>query len=284
MGRAAVAFSPGHISGYFRQIEGSDPGTTGSVGAGIVIEEGVLARAVPAAEAGVTVRRLDAAGGIADSFFGSPPVEYALARLQVAAAITTECRLPIGAGFGLSAAALLASITAVDRLFALGMGEEEIAALAHEAEVVHRTGLGDVAACRGGGLACRRGAGVRAGIVRQYPGERVYAVSMGALSTAAVLSSKAAMARISAAFPDRCPDDLMDFMLLSRQFADSSGLVTPQIAEVLAACDAAGVPASMTMLGNGVFACGEGAAGLLSAYGEVYELGIARAGVRLLEG
>ena len=45
---AAIARSPGHISGYFRRIPGSTPGETGSCGAGVVIEEGVMARAVPA--------------------------------------------------------------------------------------------------------------------------------------------------------------------------------------------------------------------------------------------
>ncbi len=53
---------------------------------------------------------------------------------------------------------------------------------------------------------------------------------------------------------------------------------------MLEACDAERVPASMTMLGNGVFACGGGAAEqVLSPFGEVYTLRVARRGAYLIE-
>ena len=41
MGRRVVAFAPGHISGYFQRIDGTTTGSTGSIGAGIVINRGV---------------------------------------------------------------------------------------------------------------------------------------------------------------------------------------------------------------------------------------------------
>ncbi|WP_214021203.1 pantoate kinase [Methanoculleus sp.] len=277
MVRTAVAFSPGHISGYFRRVEGSDPSTTGSVGAGVVIDEGVRSTVEEAAETSVRVVRQDHASA------GSPPVEYALDRLGVTARVTTECRLPIGAGFGLSAAALLATLTAANHLFDLNLSGDEVAARAHEAEVLHRTGLGDVAASRSGGVVCRTGPGIHAAITRIYPEEPLYAVSLGPLPTASVLSSEEAMARIAAAFPDRCPRDLADFCLLSRAFAEKSGLIAPEVRRVLKFCDAAGVPASMTMLGNGVFAAGVGAEQVLSRSGEVYRLTVARRGAYLIE-
>lgn len=277
MVRTAVAFSPGHISGYFRRVEGSEPSTTGSIGAGVVISEGVRSTVEEARETSIRVVRQGHASA------GSPPVEYALERLGVAARVTTECRLPIGAGFGLSAAALLATLTAVNHLFDFGLSADEVAAYAHEAEVLHRTGLGDVAASMSGGVVCRTGAGIHAEITRIYPEEPLYAVSLGALPTASVLSSDEAMARIAAAYPDRCPRDLPDFCRLSRGFAERSGLVAPEVRRVLDACDAAGVPASMTMLGNGVFACGKAAERVLSGLGEVYTLHVAHRGAYLIE-
>ena len=277
MVRTAVAFSPGHISGYFKRVEGGDPAATGSVGAGVVIDEGVRSTVSPARATSVRVVRQGRVTA------GSPPVEYALERLGVTAVVTTECRLPIGAGFGLSAAALLATLTAVNRLFDLGLSADEVAAYAHEAEVLHRTGLGDVAASRAGGVVCRTGAGIHAEIIRFYPEEPLYAVSLGPLPTASVLSSAEAMEQIAAAFPDRCPRDLPDFCRLSRGFAEKSGLIAPEVRRVLEACDAAGVPASMTMLGNGVFACGGTAEQVLSLFGEVYTLHVARRGAYLIE-
>ena len=273
----AVAFSPGHISGYFKRVEGAGPEKTGSVGAGVVISEGVRSTVEPAAETDVRVVRRGHTSA------GSPPIEYALERLGIAARVTTECRLPIGAGFGLSAAALLATLTAVNYSFDLGLSVDDVAARAHEAEVVHRTGLGDVAASISGGIVCRKGPGIHAEIVRIYPKEPLYTVSLGALPTSSVLSSSEAMARIAAAFPGRCPRDLPDLCRLSRGFAEKSGLVAPEVRRVLDACDAAGVPASMTMLGNGVFAAGSGAEQALSPFGEVYRLRVARSGAYLMK-
>ncbi|WP_292408487.1 MULTISPECIES: pantoate kinase [unclassified Methanoculleus] len=280
MGRTAVAFSPGHISGYFRRVEGNSPEVTGSIGAGMVIDEGVRSAVEEARETSVRVVRQGRQGRAST---GSPPVEYALDRLGVTARVTTECRLPIGAGFGLSAAALLATLTAANHLFGLGLSAGEVAACAHEAEVLHRTGLGDVAASQAGGLVCRMGAGIHAKIARFYPEEPLYAVSLGPLPTASVLSSGEAMTRIAAAYPNRCPRDLADLCRLSREFAEKSGLIEPAVRRVLAACDASGVPASMTMLGNGVFACGDGAGRVLSGFGEVYRLHAARRGAYLIE-
>lgn len=277
MVRTAVAFSPGHISGFFRRVEGGDLAATGSVGAGVVIDEGVRSTVSPAHETSVRVVRQGHAAA------GSPPVEYALDRLGVTASVTTECRLPIGAGFGLSAAALLATLTAINHLFDLGLSADEVAARAHEAEVLHRSGLGDVAASQAGGVVCRTGPGIHADITRFYPEEPLYAMSLGPLPTASVLSSEEAMARIAAAFPDRCPRDLTDFCRLSRGFAEKSGLIAPGVREVLEACDGAGVPASMTMLGNGVFAAGIRAEQVLARFGEVYRLNVARRGAYLIE-
>jgi pantoate kinase len=283
MVETAVAFCPGHISGYFKRIEGRDPASTGSIGAGVVINEGVRATAAPARAASVRVIRRDRQGIVVEETIGSPPIEYALGRLQIAADITTECRLPIGAGFGLSAAALLSTLTALNRLYDLGLSVQEVAGYAHEAEVLHRTGLGDVAASQAGGVVCRKGPGIRAEIVRFFTGEPLYAVTTGPLSTAAVLSSEQAMRRVAGAYPDRCPGDLEEFFRLSREFAERSGLIAPAVRTILDACDSQRVPASMTMLGNGVFACGGCAEEVLAGFGEVFALTVARHGVRTLE-
>ncbi|MDD1665411.1 MAG: GHMP kinase [Methanomicrobiales archaeon] len=275
MDGAAVARSPGHISGYFRRIPGETAQATGSRGAGIVIDEGVFARAAPSRSPAV---RMIFQGN--RPFAGGPPIiETAMERLGVSAEVTTESTLPAGAGFGLSAAALLASISALSALFDLRLSDLAIASLAHEIEVIHRTGLGDVAACQGGGIECRKGAGIRAEIDRiPDPGRIIHAVSFGPILTPQVLGDPARMERIDRAFPGRCPRDLGDLFSLSRSFAEGSGLITPRVREVLEACDRAGVSSSMTMLGEGVFALGEKAAPVLSPFGEVFRLRVAEKG------
>ena len=281
----SVAFCPGHISGYFKRVMGQDAATTGSSGAGIVISEGVHARVEPSNHTSICICRRESAGELALISHESPPIAYAMKMLSLNATVTTECSLPIGAGFGLSAAAILATLTALDNLFNLGMGEDRIARAAHESEIVHRTGLGDVAACRGGGLVVRTNAGIAAP-VRRYLGliEPVYAVSFGPIHTPDVLGSKEQMDKVTAAFPEKVPQTIGEFFSLSKNFAQSSGLLTPEVSEVLTLCENAGVPASMTMLGNGVFAYGMRAKDVLSGFGTLYEMHVAQKGARIIEG
>jgi pantothenate kinase (EC 2.7.1.33) len=154
MPASVKAFSPGHISGYFSKVLGDTPEGTGSIGAGLVLSQGVTATVERSKETEVLV----VADGV--ETIGSPPIEEALERIGVSAHVRTESLLPIGSGFGLSAASLLATITAADELFSLTMGMPEIAGLSHEIEVSHGNGLGDVAAELGGGLVCRTAPGI----------------------------------------------------------------------------------------------------------------------------
>ena len=282
--REAVAFCLGHISGYFKRVSGKDMATTGSIGAGIVISEGVVARVKQADEISVHVYKKDTSGRRTVIAHDSPPITFAMNRLSVRATVSTECNLPIGAGFGLSAASLLATLTALDFLYELGLGEDRIAQIAHETEIVHRTGLGDVAACREGGFVVRTIAGITAPVYRDFDlHEHLFAVSFGPIHTPSVLGSQDQMDRVASAFPKQQPKDLKEFFQLSRTFAEQSGLMTSQVKDVLIRCDKAGVPASMTMLGNGVFAYGEKARGILSGFGIVYEMCVARQGPMILE-
>jgi pantoate kinase len=277
-----TAFCPGHISGYFRRVDGASTASTGSIGAGIVISEGVTATVTPSEKTSIRIVSRDETGRGVRIDTGSLPVESVMNRLGITAAVQTECRLPIGAGFGLSAAALLATLTALNRLFTLDLAPRDIAEYAHETEVAHRTGLGDVAACQGGGRVVRYGPGIDARIVRTYDlDSSLYMVSFGPIHTPLVLGSDEQMARVSAAFPDSTPKNPDDFFQLSREFTLKSGLATQEVLEVLDACERAHVPASMTMLGNGVFALGRDARPVLEPFGHVYECTMARSGAMI---
>jgi len=284
MTSSIISFCPGHISGYFKPVFGRDARSTGSMGAGIVIDEGVMVVAERADTTKVTVDRVDFLDHVQESSVGSLPVEDLLDRMGAKAEIRTMCRLPIGAGFGLSAAALTASAVAVNRLYDLGFTATECIEYAHESEIFHRTGLGDVAACQGGGRDCRKEAGIHAEIERRFDlAAPVFAVTFSSLPSPSILGSKTVMNRIVRAFPGKCPKTPEDFFRSSREFSERSGLITPQVRIGLKACDREGIPASMTMLGNGVFAYGNDAGEILRQFGETFELHIASSGVRILE-
>jgi pantoate kinase len=278
MERSALAFCPGHISGWFKKVN-DDEAASGSIGGGIVISEGVFSEAELSDEIRVNVCRVDRTGNIISKKTGSPPIEYALFKIGVTAEITTKTILPMSAGFGLSAASLLSSIKAVCELFELNLKDEEIAHLAHETEVRYKSGLGDVAACMGGGYICRKSPAIKGEIIRRYNMKRtISAISFGSLPTDKVLKNKHLMEKITAAFKETCPKTPEEFFRVSREFAEDSGLISDKIREVLDECDLREIPAAMTMLGQGVFAYGEKAPGILSRFGEVYMMKMSKTG------
>jgi len=258
------------------------PAGTGSIGAGIVIDSGVTAMVTRSSRREIQINRLDGHGRIREQAAGSPLLSSVMERLGVTASVVTECLLPIGAGFGLSAAALLSMLTALNRLYCLNLSEHDIALYAHEAEVQYRTGLGDVSACQGGGGVVRNGPGIDGRIHRRYDmTEPVYAISFGPIYTPSVLGSPEQMERVASAFPRRIPKNGPDFFSISQQFALKSGLATPEVRKVLHLCNTNRIPASMTMLGNGVFAYGRDAHALLGQFGEVFECHLAHSGARI---
>jgi len=57
-----IAFCPGHISGYFRRVEGATLATTGSIGAGIVISEGDRSTVTPADSTSIIILQKTSGG------------------------------------------------------------------------------------------------------------------------------------------------------------------------------------------------------------------------------
>lgn len=282
MGKAALAFAPGHISGYFTRVDGDTPKNIGSLGAGIVIDHGVIARVTESNETFVQITDSLPSGSPMISY-GSELIEELLDEFSISAYVETFAGMPIGAGFGMSAAAILSVLTAANAVFDLGLTPESIAEKAHVTEVLHNTGLGDAAAASGGGVAVRNSPGVFGVSNRFYSDEILYAVTFGPIFTPEVLGSAERMDMVSAAFPKTHPTDIFSFMKLSREFAEKSGLITDDVRTVLNACDAKGVSAGMTMLGRGVFAVGKDAEGVLSQFGTVVPLRVSKTGPLLLE-
>ena len=284
MNPAVVAFCPGHISGYFKKVKGDSITTTGSIGAGIVISEGVIAAVEPADRISVCIKRRRPSNTSFEVSSGSPLLENVMEKLGLTASVVTECSLPIGAGFGLSASALIATLIGLNHLFDLGLSAGQIFQYAHEAEVTHHTGLGDVAACQGGGRVTRFGPGIQGMVERSFDmPEPLFAVSFGPIHTPVVLDSPAKMACISSSFPKTKPENFEDFFFLSRRFAEHSGLMTREVEKVIRCCTAAGIPSSMTILGNGVFAYGRKAREVLLPFGQVYEFHVSVTGPHIME-
>lgn len=133
---------------FFLPRFGNIPDETVSMGCGICVSPGVTAGLRQATSRQVTLNGVPAEVApvkiILDEL-APEPVEVAL-----------ETDLPIGCGFGFSAAATLSTAFAVDHRFALGHSREQLGLMAHRAEVISLTGIGDVATQLTGGVVDRR--------------------------------------------------------------------------------------------------------------------------------
>ncbi len=156
-GRRTFAFAPGHVTGLFvPALSARDPRGRGSLGAGIVLEVGATADALVEPSRPESIAVVDAAGR-------PLPLTLEAARHLVppgsgGVRIRVHHALPVGQGFGMSAAGSLASALALAALFDLP--HRRAVEAAHLAELFGRGGLGGVAAILGGGVEVRQRPGL----------------------------------------------------------------------------------------------------------------------------
>ncbi|MEF8780858.1 MAG: pantoate kinase [Haloferacaceae archaeon] len=253
---ASTAFAPGHVTAFF-SVHRADPAAAeGSRGAGIALSDGVTARVTPA-DGGEPEIHLNGARATIES------VRRVLDALDVDARVGLETPLPLGAGFGVSGAAALATALAANHRFECARRENDLVRIAHEAEVEAGTGLGDVVAQARGGVPIRLEPGAPGyGSLDGIPDRRrVEYVAFGELSTPEVLSggtetlSAAGERALTAVLREPTLETLF---AEGRQFAREAGVSTPEVAEAIDAVADAGGEASMAMLGRSVFALGTG--------------------------
>ncbi len=257
----AVAFCPGHVTGFFEIHRGRDALGTGSRGAGFCLSLGASSEvAFEEADENRTEVKIDG------TVCSAPVTERALDTLRGkrcgTISVDTRLDLPVSQGFGMSAAGSLSASLALADI--LGTDRQRAFEAAHIADVECGCGLGDVSALHRAGITIRSRPGLPPlGEVLGIDGapEIVLAVLGPSLATKDVLADPvrtAAINRIGGALVDELLEEpsFGRFMSLSRRFADESGLATQ---DVQLAVESLGPPgtASMAMLGNSLFAIGE---------------------------
>jgi pantoate kinase len=256
--KSAVAFAPGHITGYFApEVSARDPRARGSTGAGVVLELGVTAEAVrqTGIRSGITVSA---------DIPGPLPISSEVARRLVPpdsgrVHVRLVHGLPVGQGFGMSAAGALATALAVARLY--GIPRQRAVEVAHLAELFGGGGLGGVAAILGGGLECRLRPGVPPWgriVHRPFPLSLVVGIVGGPMPSQKVLSNRGTLERIAAAYAAvaaggtaRTPAEFLD---RSERFTDRVRLAPPKLVRILRAVRSDGGWAAQAMFGRTFFA------------------------------
>ncbi len=285
----AIAFAPGHISGFFEPVYKQDISRTGSRGAGINTSLGAISEvAVEAStkqlfEIFVNNKRIDDA-------VTKLTLKYLLGENPVHVIVNKKLDLPIGQGFGMSAAGALSTALAVAKT--TNLSNSDALKAAHFAEVQLKTGLGDVIACSFGGIEIRKSAGLPPwGIIKHIPGkyEIVLCVIGKKLDTKNILTDSVKANKITEygkLYTKKILEkpSIENLFSLSQSFTKKTGLSDPKVSKAIDAANQFG-KASMCMLGNSVFAIGktDELCKLLSSFGVVYICSVDEIGARVIK-
>jgi pantoate kinase len=271
--KKARAFSPAGISSFFeicnRTSDGKpmmDPERIGARGGGFGISKGVLT------EVNVT----EAHDNQVHVFInGRPSPEAETTRTVVEALLpmTTETcnvtvrhsvEVPIGAGFGSSAAGALGTALALSKALELNLTYNQLGRIAHVAEVRCLTGLGTVGPLMLGGciITLEPGAPGYASIDRipLSPDHRIVAGTYRPLLTKEMLSSEAKRQTINewgrkTLVKIFAEPSLENFLQACKQFAIETGLATSRVQKLIQLAEKAGaIGAAQNMVGEAVHA------------------------------
>ncbi|WNY22882.1 hypothetical protein MmiHf6_01740 [Methanimicrococcus hongohii] len=295
------AYSPGHITGFFQICNHADPHQKGSVGAGLVLNNGVSSVVQTFQGEGKTVitfngiqKAADFSDESANSVLTVISEISKLAEEKYGSAfhfnIDEQSNLPAGSGFGLSAAGAISTAFAAGSSLRIAVPKSEFIEMAHYAEVVSGSGLGDVAGETAGGLAVRENpGGPKFGKYYSVPlsnselQKKIYCLVLGELSTKSVISDDDCIQRINKAGAAALQSflkkpGLESFMDESFKFTKDIGLLGKTAEKVIDSIDSADGKAAQAMLGNTVFAIPSNREGadeyirdLMKKHGDVYE-------------
>ena len=136
-------FVPSHITGFFSILDNEDPLLKGSLGAGVLLDKGVITEIDECDEFSILIN------GKKDEYneviilktieLMKKDFDFDLNNVLIKQII----QVPIGCGFGTSAASAIGTAICINEHLDLGLSIEECGKYAHLAEVQLGTGLGD---------------------------------------------------------------------------------------------------------------------------------------------
>lgn len=256
--KSAKAFAPANISCIFKIYDHKDPRWMGSYGIGFTLHEGVTVD--------VSLSETDTIlfNNKRTNIASVNKVTDFLTKESVTVRINSA--LPLGGGFGLSGASALATAYATNKLLDLKKSHKELAMLAHIAEVVSKTGLGDITNQYYGGLLIKFKPSSEF-VIEKLPFDMipVYCTYFSKLSTKSVItnadirekinmSAEYALEKVKKLLDTKRHISFGEIISLSKEFAVDSGLLTnKKVIEAIQSIEKNNGHASMIMLGNAVF-------------------------------
>lgn len=247
-------FVPGHITGFFTIEDHDITLKKGSCGAGFLLSRGVRTTISDSDELEIDVNQGD-----------STVIDEVLKIMEIGTdfKVTQDIQLPIGAGFGTSAASALSLTLALNEFLDLGYSTDLCGQIAHMAEVNLGAGLGDVIAQTGHGLVLRVEPGAPGiGKIKSFEHDVCIAwKTFGGIETSSIIRNPRHHQVISDAglkyleyFEEK--PSLRNFLDFSNRFSNETKLMSDEVKNLVdyfnSRPDILG--SSMGMLGNTVFA------------------------------
>jgi pantoate kinase len=185
-----------HLTGIFEiRDDSNDLLRKGSKGAGLSINRGVITTAKVTSDLDVKISFNGKEIPITEAEVTAQVIEFLLPEKdRINLRIEHIFQVPLSSGYGASAAGAIGTAYAVNDLLELGLSELELFQIAHKAEVLTKSGLGDVIGLYQGGLEIRLREGAPGfGETMSFDnlnGWKVATVHLGTLPTSEVLSNQ----------------------------------------------------------------------------------------------
>lgn len=257
MNPSQSAWAPSNISLLFKVVPDQNPNIMTALGSGLTVNEG----ATTTVSVSDTFRIF-----YNDTRIDLPPVRHIVSELtDKSVSIRITSPFALGSGFGISGASTITTAYALNALLTLKKTPEELDLAAHRAEVICKTGLGDVGNQRYGGCCVKFTATPLFEAVRfAFTGQNIYVRSWGKIPTPTILSNAPLIARLDsvgdAALQEiqtrmRQPTfSFSDLLAIANIFTKDSGLIdyAPHAQKVINQVQQAGGQAAMIILGDAV--------------------------------
>jgi pantoate kinase len=286
----ATAFAPGHITGFFEPVYYPDDfSRSGSKGAGINLTLGATSE-VTIEESRNQIFEIYINDKKSKAPVTDLALKYLLGKTSLKVIVNTKLDLPIGQGFGMSAAGALSATLAATKL--TNLTRNDAIKASHFAEIQLRSGLGDVIASCFGGLEIRKSAGLPPwGIIEHIPyqSDIILCVIDKKINTKNILYNQDIMKDIIE-YGNYCTKKILEtpsienFFDLSLQFTKKINISTKIVTDALNQVNNFG-KASMCMLGNSIISVGDinALSNILTKFGNIYLCNVDEFGAQIID-
>ena len=252
-----------HLTGFFEIVDqASDPLLRGSRGAGLSIGRGVTTSILASDDPNIQIYFDANIIGYEKAAITTKVIDLLLPQHEKKHfQVQHQFEVPLSAGYGASAAGALGCAFALNDFFNLGYSKLALFQVAHRAEVLLKSGLGDILGLYQGGLEIRTKPGAPGfGETMAFTNEeewKLATTSLGSISTADILSDSEKREVVSCTGYRGMRDLLQkptftEFIRLSQRFTESVGLMSPNLRKFTNLLDK-GIETAQIMLGNSLF-------------------------------